>query len=157
MSDEQLENTQHWYTDVVTSRLLAAARQAYINNLRAELAEAGLDDLPRRGPFILGAIANHGSTLTEAVEWLHISRQAASQLVDALVLRGYLDRAPDPRDRRRITVSLTERGRAAAQITRDAGLDVDNAIRDRVGEEALATTRSVLAAMAELGRREHVS
>lgn len=148
---------QPWYQTVVMSPLLAAARGTYIRAVRESLADAGLDDLPKRGPFILGAIANHGSTLADAVEGLPITKQAASQLVDALVLRGYLDRSPDPTDRRRITVSLTERGYAAAEATRYAIASVDEVLIERVGAEAVATTREVLGAIVALGHDEHFS
>ena len=40
--------------------------------------------------------------------------QAAGQLVDTLVMRGYLERQTDPDDRRRLVVRLTERGAEAA-------------------------------------------
>ena len=46
---------------------------------------------------------------------LGVSKQAASQLIDTLVLRGYLERRVDPEDRRRINIEATERGRAAGE------------------------------------------
>jgi DNA-binding MarR family transcriptional regulator len=38
-----------------------------------------------------------------------------SQVIDILVNRGYLSRSPDPDDRRRISLELTERGRQAIE------------------------------------------
>ena len=48
--------------------------------------------------------------LAEVIRQLGVSKQAAGQLVDSLVVRGYLDRTVDPDDRRRLIVTLTERG-----------------------------------------------
>ncbi len=145
-----------WHQSLVMSPLLQAARNTYIAAVRRALGDAGLEDLPRRGPFVLGAVANQGSTLADAVAGLHVTKQAASQLVDTLVMRGYLERTPDPDDRRRITVTLTDRGRAAAVETRDAIAGVDAALVERVGPEAVATMRAALGALVELGDESHV-
>src|SRR5262249_56193637 len=80
----------------------------------AMLAAAGFDDLPRNGPFVLGGMANHGGSAVELIQGLGVSRQAASQLIDTLVLRGYLSRQVNRDDRRRLDIELTERGPAAA-------------------------------------------
>lgn len=146
-----------WHQSVVMSPLLMAARSTYVKAVRGALAVAGLDDLPPRGPFVLGAVANHGSTLADAVAGLDITKQAASQLVDTLVMRGYLERAPDPDDRRRVTVTLTERGRAAAEQTREAIAGVDAALTARVGADAVATLRAGLGALVELGADAHLA
>jgi len=71
--------------------------------------------------------------------------------VDTLVLRGYLDRAPDPSDRRRMTVTLTERGQLAADAGRTAVEAVDDELKKRVGPEAVATCRAALSALIDIG------
>ena len=65
-------------------------------------------------------MANHGDSAVDMIRGLGVSRQAASQLIDVLVLRGYLDRQINPDDRRRMDIELTERGRAAAAVIRAA-------------------------------------
>lgn len=127
--------------------LLRAARAAYGTAVRAALAEAGCDDMPRNGSYVVTAIANTGAPLSDIIQQLGVSKQAAGQLVDALVTRGYLDRTVDPADRRRLVVSLTERGMAAAAVVRSAVACVDAALEARVGAEYLAHTRVTLAAL----------
>jgi DNA-binding MarR family transcriptional regulator len=78
-----------------------------------------------------------------------VSKQAAGQLVDTLVTRGYLDRSPDPEDRRRLTITLTQRGHAAAAVIRAAVQRVDADLVARVGQEYIAHARLVLAALIE--------
>ena len=51
---------------------------------------------------------------------LGISKQAVSQLIDTMVMRGYLERTPDAEDRRRMLLHLTPRGRAAATVAWEA-------------------------------------
>jgi DNA-binding MarR family transcriptional regulator len=142
-----------WYEDVVTPALLRTARTTYRSAIRDALVAVECADMPRNGSFVIGAIARTGSSLSEVIEQLGVSKQAAGQLVDTLVVRGYLDRAPDPLDRRRLTVSLTERGRLAARAGRAAVERVDAELAARVGAEHLAHTRATLAALIDLGHR----
>ncbi len=79
-----------------------------------------MDDLPPNGPFVIGAIARSSAPLGAIVRQLGGSKQAAGQLVDTLVIRGYLERSIDPDDRRRLIVRLTTRGEAAAKLIRSA-------------------------------------
>jgi DNA-binding MarR family transcriptional regulator len=78
-----------------------------------------------------------------------MSKQAAGQLVDTLVLRGYLERTPDAEDRRRLTISLTPRGDAAAAVARRAIASVDAAVQEHVGAADVTCTRQTLAAVME--------
>jgi DNA-binding MarR family transcriptional regulator len=101
--------------------------------------------------FVIGAIVRTGAPLGEIITWLGVSKQAAGQLVDTLVTRGYLERAVDPDDRRRLTIALTERGQAAAAVVRGAVDGVDAELQRRVGAEQLAVARATLGALIELG------
>ncbi len=140
-----------WYEDVVVSTLLRGALRSYGSATRRALGRVGCDDLPRNGAYVVGAIARAGSPLSGIIRELGVSKQAAGQLVDTLVLRGYLVRSPDTDDRRRMTVALTERGRLAADAAHGAVEEVDAALTDRVGAARVATTRETLAALVALG------
>ncbi len=149
-----MEAAPAWYDDVSMPALLRAARTTYGSAIRSALEEVGCSDVPRNGVFVIGAIARTGSPLGEIIAALGVSKQAAGQLVDTLVLRGYLDRAPDPDDRRRMTVSLTDRGQLAAQASRLAIDEVDAEVTERVGADIIAATRAGLGAMIASGRPE---
>ncbi len=140
-----------WYEDVVVSTLLRGALRSYGSATRRALSRVGCDDLPRNGAYVVGAIARTGSPLSGIIRELGMSKQAAGQLVDTLVLRGYLLRTPDSDDRRRMTVTLTDRGRLAADAAHGAVAEVDAALAGRVGSTYVATTRATLAALVELG------
>jgi DNA-binding MarR family transcriptional regulator len=130
--------------------LLRFARGAYGHTIAAMLAAAGFDDLPRNGPFVLGGMANHGGSAVEMIRGLGVSRQAASQLIDTLVLRGYLDRQVNSDDRRRMDVELTERGRAAAAVVRAAVKKVDRRLTAMLSPGELAGLRAGLTALATI-------
>jgi DNA-binding MarR family transcriptional regulator len=140
----------HWYEDVTLPPLLGAARRTYTTAIRAALFDAGFDDMPRSGGSVIGRIARQGRKLGDVAAELAVSKQAASQLVDTLVARGYVERSPDPDDRRRVTVGLTERGRAAAAEIRRAIEGVDAELATKVDGDDLARTRATLGILAEM-------
>jgi DNA-binding MarR family transcriptional regulator len=142
----------NWFDEIAFPALLRAARNTYGSVISKALAEAGCDDVPRNGIYVIGGIARSGAPLSQIIKELRVSKQAAGQLVDTLVLRGYLDRAVDAEDRRRLTVTLTERGRAAAAASRAAIERLDAAIVERMGVEHVAHTRATLAMIAVRGR-----
>ncbi len=148
---------------VVLPALLRAARGAYAEAVRSRLTAGGFDDLPSNGPFVLGGLANHGVSAGDLIRQLGVSKQAASQLIDVLVLRGYLERATDASDRRRLTIEPTDRGRAAAEAVREGVVAVDSELVAlvspaelaglRTGLEALCTIRERLEAQSAAGAR----
>jgi DNA-binding MarR family transcriptional regulator len=140
--------------DVSIPALLRAARGAYGNAIRRRLADADFDDLPRNASFILGGMANHGAPLGGLVRQLGVSKQAAGQLIDTLVLRGYLDRQTDPEDRRRITVELTPRGEAAATEVRAGVEEVDRELAAQLSKDQLEGLRSGLVALTTIREQQ---
>jgi DNA-binding MarR family transcriptional regulator len=131
--------------------LLFGGFRSIIDELHAELARRGHQDMRPAHGFAMQAIGFSGATATEVGRRLGISKQAAGQLVDTLVVRGYLERAPDPEDRRRLTLTLTEVGQLAAAASRSAVERVDAELVARVGPEHVSRTRATLAALIDLG------
>jgi DNA-binding MarR family transcriptional regulator len=132
--------------------LLRHARDAYGSAMRSALETAGYHDIPKNGLYVLGGLAlGEGDIpLAALIRGLRISKQAAGQLVDALVSRGYLSRAVDEQDRRRLIVALTERGRAAAATQAAARERIDSALLAKVGPECVEHARLALATLAEM-------
>jgi DNA-binding MarR family transcriptional regulator len=133
--------------------LLRRARGGYGNTIAMSLATAGFDDLPRNGPFLLGGMAKHGARASDLVSSLSISRQAASQLIDTLVLRGYLTRRTNADDRRRMDIALTDRGRAAATVIRAAVEQVDKDLAGMLSPAEVAGLRAGLVALSTIKER----
>ena len=143
-----------WYETVVLPALLRHARTTYGRAMRQALAQADCDDVPRNGIYVIGgmALGAGGVPLGQLVKELGVSKQAAGQLVDTLVLRGYLERTPDADDRRKLTVTLTPRGQAAAAAQAKARERIDADLLARVGEKHVKATRATLAALIGIGR-----
>lgn len=145
-----------WYTEVAIPALLRHARATYGKAMRAALEEAGYDDIPGNGLYVIGGLAleDRDIPLRQLVKDLGITKQGAGQLVDTLVMRGYLSRAADETDRRQMVVALTERGRAAAAIQSAAREKIDAELMTRVGEPDIAAARRTLATLIEMRHEE---
>jgi DNA-binding MarR family transcriptional regulator len=139
--------------DVAIPALLRAARGSYAQAVNANLEAAGFGDLPRNGAFVLGGMGNRGGTAVEMIRGLGVTKQAASQLIDTLVLRGYLTRDINPEDRRRMTIALTERGRAAAAAVRSGVESIDAELGRMISPAELAGLRAGLDALGHIKDR----
>jgi DNA-binding MarR family transcriptional regulator len=135
--------------------LLRHGRNTYGSAMRRALAEAGYDDIPGNGLYLIGGLALDRADipLGQLIRELRISKQAAGQLVDTLVTRGYLERSMDKDDRRKLTVALTERGRAAAATQAAAREKVDAELLASVGQDDLSRTRRTLAVLCDIGHQ----
>lgn len=143
-----------WYEDLVLPVLLAEGRKTYGRAIREAFAAGGFDDIPKLGPRLLGGMHRFGGQPADIAKDFGISKQAASKLVDALVVRGYVDRTVDPHDRRRMLLSLTERGEAAAKASWSATDRIDRELERAVGRKAIAQMRETLGALVMLGHEE---
>src|SRR5215469_1210218 len=95
-----MNDQKPWYDEVGIPALLRHARTTYGSAMRRALAEEGYDDIPQHGMYLIGGMALGATAvpLGLLIKQLGVSKQVASQLVDSLVVRGYLNRAEDPED-----------------------------------------------------------
>jgi len=115
-----------------------------VTRVSAGLSEAGFEDIRPAHTAVFQHIEADGSRLTDLAERAQITKQSMGYLVDYLEQRGYLERRPDPTDRRVALICLTDRG--WDQIR--AALSIINAIeRDwarRIGKRRMEQLREVL-------------
>ncbi|WAZ20696.1 MarR family winged helix-turn-helix transcriptional regulator [Streptomyces cinnabarinus] len=74
--------------------------------------------------FAFTRIAAGGATVSDVAAHLGVTKQAASQLVDELVRKGYVERRPHPRDARARLLVLTELGWASTRAAEEAAAEV---------------------------------
>ena len=146
-----------WFDVIAIPALLRHARNTYGAAMRKALDDAGFDDIPKNGLYVIGGLALGAgdAPLAELIRDLRITKQAAGQLVDTLVTRGYLARMEDPQDRRRQIVTLTGRGRAAAAAQGAARARIDSLLAERIGEAGVGKFRKILAALIAIGHAPH--
>jgi DNA-binding MarR family transcriptional regulator len=138
-------------TELATPTLMRSARGVYAQAIRAQLHAIGIDDLPRNGAFILAGIDAAGGPRQDLPSELGVTKQAVSLVIDVLVNRGYLERHPDPGDRRRVVLELTGPGQEVVDATVRGVEAVDRELRARVPPEQIEAMRSALIALAEIG------
>jgi DNA-binding MarR family transcriptional regulator len=132
--------------------LLHHARKTYGSAMRAALERAGHNDIPKNGLYVLGGLAlNSDQPFAEIIASLDLPQVAAEQLLDILVERGYLARGMNAEDRR-LTVTLSVRGHAAAKVQAIARDQIDRELLARVGEQNVESARRVLLALIVIGR-----
>ena len=86
-----------------------------IDDLIARLDAAGFAGLTPAHQAVFENLDPGGTRLTQLAARARITHQSMSELVSALEQRGYLERRPDPGDRRARIVRLTPAGRQMAR------------------------------------------
>src|SRR5689334_20986422 len=130
--------------------LLRIPYHQVVERVSSGLAEAGFDDLRPAHTAVFQHIAAGGSRLTDLAERAQITKQSMGYLVDYLEERGYLERRPDPTDRRAALVCLTDRGwqEVGAALAIIAALEEEWA--RALGRQRMRQLRELLAELAEI-------
>ena len=139
-----------WIARTSPRRPSCAPPGTYARSIRSHLRAIGAEDLPRNGAFILFRLHEASEPRDDLPAGLGVSKQAVSQAIDILVNRGYVDRSPDPSDRRRITLELTERGHEVVAAVWRGTEAIDSQLAARVSIEAVEAMRSGLMALADI-------
>lgn len=94
------------------------------------------DDLrPAHGNAMEQLELEDGLRLTEMAARAGITVQSMGEIVDDLEAKGYLERRPDPKDRRAKRIHLTRRGRKNARIAKRATADVEDHLAELLGQQ----------------------
>ena len=91
--------------------LLSEAAEQLVEDLVQRLADVGFQDIRPAHRWVFAYIDPGGTRLTELAWRAHMTHPSMSELVAAMVARGYLERVPDPTDGRARLIRLTSRGR----------------------------------------------
>ena len=119
--------------------LLRRLSQDVVQRVSDGLVEAGFDDVRPAHTAVFQHIEGDGSRLTDLAERAQITKQSMGYLVDYLEERGYLERRPDPADRRARRIVATTRGRD---------------LLDGLGKRLREAEDQVLAGLDEAGDRQ---
>ncbi len=86
-----------------------------IANAKTRLLDFGDGMVFYRGEIhLIKVIGDHpGMFLSEIARWFHVTRAVISKMVLKLERNGYVRKAADPDDKKRVRLFLTERGEAA--------------------------------------------
>jgi DNA-binding MarR family transcriptional regulator len=112
--------------------------------LMRELAARGHPDVRFAHGSVFQFLDDDGTRVGVLAERAHVSKQAMAQLVAHLEEHGYVERVPDPDDRRAKLVRSTDRGREVFAIARAGMAAVDVRLRRRLGDAKVEQLRTLL-------------
>ncbi|MFI5571426.1 MarR family winged helix-turn-helix transcriptional regulator [Streptomyces sp. NPDC051740] len=130
---------------VTLSAALLAVAGELTRRIHDGVVARGFEGVRPAHGFAFTRLAPDGATVTDLAVHLGVTKQAASQLVDELVRKGYAERHPHPVDARARLVVLTEAGWACTRAAEEAAAEAVRAWGEVLGEaEARELTRKLL-------------
>ncbi len=126
--------------------LLRVPLNAVVASIYHGLNAAGFSDLRAAHMPILIYIDHPpgGTTVTVLAERAQMTKQSMGELVDYMEKRGYLERIPDPTDKRAKIIRLTERGWDAHEAAPRIGVELEEQWAQRLGPENMQQLRRLL-------------
>ena len=118
--------------------------QHYAKDIDAALREAGFDDVRPGAGNVFPFVPPDGITVSELAELAQVRKQTMAQAVEALERSGYVERRPNPLDRRARLVFLTERGASVPPVTHAAAKRVEQRWADLTSPEELEALRGAM-------------
>src|SRR5262245_36385258 len=113
--------------------LLRIPWEAVQRHMLRRLHEHGFDDLDAAHLGVFQYPGPEGARPSELAARLRISKQALNYLLGQLERLDYLERQPDPDDRRSKRVTLTPRGTTAITVIRAAVSDLETTWANKLG------------------------
>ena len=124
--------------------------EAVVQHLLRALHENGFDDIEGPQLGVLLWPGPEGMRPSDLATRMRISKQAINYLLGDLEQRGYLQRRPDPDDRRSRRIALTDRGRALVPVIRGAVADTEREWAAALGDARFAQLRELLVELNEV-------
>ncbi|MFI6015734.1 MarR family winged helix-turn-helix transcriptional regulator [Streptomyces sp. NPDC051243] len=134
----------------LSAALLAVAGEL-TQRIHDGVVARGFEGLRPAHGFAFARLAPDGATVTDLAVHLGVTKQAASQLVDEIVRKGYAERRPHPGDARARLIVLTERGRACTRAAEEAAADAVRAWGEVLGEGEMRALLEQLARISPNG------
>jgi DNA-binding MarR family transcriptional regulator len=124
--------------------LLRLIYQHYAQDIDAALSEAGFGDLRPAHANVFPFLPADGISVSGLAELAQVRKQTMAEAVDQLERMGYVERRPDPHDRRSRLVFLTERGASVRPVTHATAARVEQRWAELTSPEELEALRASL-------------
>jgi DNA-binding MarR family transcriptional regulator len=130
---------------ILAARLLFAVQ----DELYERLEEAGHGRLTRLHGAVIAHLDEDGTRATELARRSGRHKQVIGRIADELEALGYVERRPEPGDRRAKLVVPTAAGREAMRLSDEVIADIERKQVNVLGEAAYADFRRQLEAVVE--------
>ena len=129
-----------------TPRLLSLAYNRTSAVIYQQLQESGITDTrPSHGNVMEHLAFEDGLRLNDLASRSGITPQSMGQFVDELQELGYVERRPDPDDRRAKRIHLTRKGKRSNQVEWKVISEVESTLETLLGKKRLRELRKSLA------------
>jgi DNA-binding MarR family transcriptional regulator len=143
MSSEPFTPTERARSDNLAILLREPFRIASAR-LHERFAERGHPEVRAPHGNVLQFLDAGGTRVSVLAERAQMTKQSMAELVVHLEQHGYVERVPDPQDRRAKLVRATARGQEIYEIAREFVGDVEAEWTAKLGERKIATLRRLL-------------
>lgn len=124
--------------------LLRLVHQHWTQAVDTALDAAGFGDIRPPHANVFTFTPPEGIQVSELTKLAHVRKQTMTQAVEELEKLGYVERRPDPNDRRGRLVFLTERGKAVRPIASATGRKVDERWAELTSPQEMEALRQSL-------------
>lgn len=144
MSSSRLPRTTARAAPENLAILLREPLRVLNEELSARLAEHGHPEVRLPHGNVFQYLDDDGTTVSVLAERAQMTKQAMAQLVAHLEQQGYVERVPDPADRRAKLVRTTPKGSEVFAIVRGFVADVDARLDRALGRDKVRQLRALL-------------
>lgn len=127
--------------------LLREAFVALNDRAIARLADRGHGAVRPAHGVVFQFLDDSGTTVSVLAERAQMTKQSMAELVRHLEAHGYVERVPDPQDRRAKLVRTTSRGKGVFAVVREFVLELDAELDERFGAARVRRLRADLEAL----------
>lgn len=124
--------------------LLRLIYQHYARDIDAALEAAGFGDIRPAHANVFPFVPPDGITVSGLAELARVRKQTMAQAVEELERMGYVERRPNPNDRRSRLVFLTERGGSVKPVSHATAARVEQRWAELTSPEELESLRALL-------------
>jgi DNA-binding MarR family transcriptional regulator len=132
-----------------TAALLSEAFAALNGLVVPRLVERGFADVRPAHNAVFQHLDGSGTTVSVLAERAEMTKQAMGELVGHLEERGYVDRVPDPNDRRAKLVRPTAKGREVYAVVRELIPELEERLAETIGPNRVHQLRRDLQTIRE--------
>ena len=132
--------------------LLRFPWEAVQDHMLERLHREGFTDIDPSYLIVVQYPGPQGERPSDLAARLRISKQALNHLLRQLEHLGYLERQPDPDDRRSKRIALTARGTQAAITIREAVAEMEDTWAEQLGPRRFNQLRTLLRELVELNQ-----
>lgn len=147
------EDLEHYRKHNLGQSLMEVARHFQKHALEGFLEE-GHTGLQASHQAVLTHLSLSGSRLTELAKRASMTKQAMGQLVDEVEALGYVERVPDPTDKRAKLVRFTDKGCQLMKSGTRVGTSIHQRYTDIIGEKKMERLRVLLGELYDKIRAE---